>query len=399
MLSDRHVALGITGSIAAYKAADLASKLTQGGALVDVLMTASATRFITPLTLRSLTGRPVFLDMFDPDSDMAEEHIEIARRADVAIIAPASATTIARLAQGLADDVVSLTMLATEAPRLIAPAMDNQMYEDDVTQANLETLRNRGFTIVGPAEGRLATGRMGVGRLLETEALVGAIKQAIGRRGDLAGERIVISAGGTREPIDPVRFISNYSSGKMGYALAEAARDRGAEVTLVSTVTTLPCPYGVELVPVETVADMREAVLKACEDASALIMAAAVSDYRPAQRAGEKVKKGPQSKALELVKNDDFLLEVEGKLVKVGFAAETGDLLTNAKAKLKAKKLDLIAANDVTLPGVGFGTDTNQVSIIDADGEIEEIPLLPKYEVAHRILARVVSLLRERHSA
>ena len=399
MLSDRHVALGITGSIAAYKAAELASKLTQGGALVDVLMTASATRFITPLTLRSLTGRPVFLDMFDPDSDMAEEHIEIARRADVAIIAPASATTIARLAQGLADDVVSLTMLATEAPRLIAPAMDNQMYEDDVTQANLETLRNRGFTIVGPAEGRLATGRMGVGRLLETEALVGAIKQAIGRRGDLAGERIVISAGGTREPIDPVRFISNYSSGKMGYALAEAARDRGADVTLVSTVTTLACPYGVELVPVETVADMREAVLKACEDASALIMAAAVSDYRLAQRAGEKVKKGPQSKALELVKNDDFLLEIEGKLVKVGFAAETGDLLTNAKAKLKAKKLDLIAANDVTLPGVGFGTDTNQVSIIDADGEIEEIPLLPKYEVAHRILARVVSLLRERHSA
>ncbi|MCH8009706.1 MAG: bifunctional phosphopantothenoylcysteine decarboxylase/phosphopantothenate--cysteine ligase CoaBC, partial [Chloroflexi bacterium] len=330
---------------------------------------------------------------------MAEEHVEIARRADVAIVAPASATTIARLAQGIAEDVVSLTMLATEAPRLIAPAMDNQMYEDAATQANIETLRERGFTIVGPAEGRLATGRMGVGRLVEAETLVGAIKQAIGRRGDLAGERIVISAGGTREPIDPVRYISNYSSGKMGYALAEAARDRGARVTLVSTVTTLPCPYGVELVPVETVADMREAVLKACEDASALIMAAAVSDYRPAQRAGEKVKKGPQSKALELVKNDDFLLEIEGKLVKVGFAAETGDLLANAKTKLKAKKLDLIAANDVTLPGVGFGTDTNQVSIIDAEGEIEEIPLLAKYEVAHRILDRVVPLLRERREA
>ncbi len=399
MLTDRHVALGITGSIAAYKAADLASKLTQGGALVDVLMTASATRFITPLTLRSLTGRPVFLDMFDADSKMAEEHVEIARRADVAIVAPASATTIARLAQGLADDVVSLTMLATEAPRLIAPAMDNQMYEDAATQANIETLRERGFTIVGPAEGRLATGRMGLGRLVETDALVGAIKQAIGRTGDLAGERVIISAGGTREPIDPVRFISNYSSGKMGYALAEAARDRGADVTLVSTVTALPCPYGVELVRVETVADMREAVLKACEDASALIMAAAVSDYRPAQRAGEKVKKGPQSKALELVKNDDFLLEIEGKLVKVGFAAETGDLLANAKMKLQAKNLDLIAANDVTLPGVGFGTDTNQVSIIDTDGEIEQIPLLPKYEVAHRILDRVVPLLRERRSA
>ncbi len=399
MLTDRYVALGITGSIAAYKAADLASKLTQGGALVDVLMTASATRFISPLTLRSLTGRPVFLDMFDPDSKMAEEHVEIARRADVAIVAPASATTIARLAEGLADDVVSLTMLATEAPRLVAPAMDNQMYEDAATQANLETLRERGFTIVGPAEGRLATGRMGVGRLVETETLVGAIKQAIGRKGDLAGERIVISAGGTREPIDPVRFISNYSSGKMGYALAEAARDRGAAVTLVSTVTALPCPYGADLVPVETVADMREAVLKACEDASALIMAAAVSDYRPAQFEGEKVKKGPDSKALELVKNDDFLLEIEGKLVKVGFAAETGDLLANAKKKLKAKNLDLIAANDVSQPGVGFGTDTNQVSIIDTDGEIEEVPLLPKYEVAQRILDRVVPLLRERHNA
>ncbi len=399
MLQDRHVALGITGSIAAYKAAELASKLTQEGALVDALMTVAATRFITPLTLRSLTGRSVFIDMFDPNSELAEEHVEIARRADVAIIAPASATTIARLAQGLAEDVVSLTVLATEAPVLIAPAMDNQMYEDASTQANLATLKERGYTIVGPATGRLATGRSGLGRLVDTESLVGAVKQAIGRRGDLAGESIVISAGGTREPIDPVRYISNYSSGKMGYALAEAARDRGADVTLVSTVTTMPCPYGVELVPVETVAEMRTAVLTACDDASALIMAAAVSDYRPAERAAEKVKKGPDTKSLELEKNADFLLEIEGKIVKVGFAAETGDLLANAKSKLKAKKLDLIAANDVTAPGVGFGTDTNQVSIIDADGEIEEVPLLPKYEVAHRILARVVPLLRERREA
>ncbi len=399
MLQDRHVALAITGSIAAYKAADLASKLTQEGALVDVLMTASATRFITPLTLRSLTRRPVFIDMFDPNSELAEEHVEIARRADVAIVAPASATTIARLALGLAEDVVCLTVLATQAPVLVAPAMDNQMYEDASTQANLETLKERGYTIVGPAKGRLASGQSGLGRLMDTESLVGAVKQAIGRGGDLAGESIVVSAGGTREPIDPVRYISNYSSGKMGYALAEAARDRGAGVTLVSTVTTMPCPYGVKLVPVETVAEMRTAVLKACEDASVLIMAAAVSDYRPAERAAEKVKKGPDRKSLELEKNADFLLEIEGKIVKVGFAAETGDLLANAKTKLKAKKLDLIAANDVTAPGVGFGTDTNQVSIIDTDGEIEEIPLLPKYEVAHRILARVVPLLRERREA
>jgi phosphopantothenoylcysteine decarboxylase/phosphopantothenate--cysteine ligase len=399
MLQDRHVALGITGSIAAYKAADLASKLTQGGALVDALMTSSATRFVTPLTLRSLTRRPVFIDMFDPNSELAEEHVEIARRADVAIIAPASATTIARLAIGLAEDVVSLTVLATEAAVLIAPAMDSQMYEDPSTQANLTTLKERGYTIVGPEKGRLASGRIGFGRLVDTASLVGAVKLAIGRKGDLAGERIVISAGGTREPIDPVRFISNYSSGKMGYALAEAARDRGADVTLVSTVSTLPCPYGVELVSVESVAEMRTAVLSACEDASAVIMAAAVSDYRPVERAAEKVKKGPDTKSLELEKNADFLLEIEGKIVKVGFAAETGDLLANAKSKLETKKLDLIAANDVSLPDVGFAHDTNQVSIIDRDGKIEEVPLMPKYEVAHRILARMVPLLQERRAS
>ena len=223
MLKGRHIALGITGSIAAYKAADLASKLTQAGALVDVLMTEASTRFITPLTLRSLTGRPVFLDMFDPDTELAEEHVEIARRAEAVLVAPASATTIAKLAQGLADDVVSLTVLATEAPVLVAPAMDHQMYENAATQSNLETLRGRGYVIVGPAEGRLASGRMGLGRLMETDALLGALRQALGRRGDLAGRRIVVTAGGTQEPIDPVRFVSNYSSGKMGYALAEAA--------------------------------------------------------------------------------------------------------------------------------------------------------------------------------
>ena len=245
MLHDQHIALGVTGSIASYKAADLASKLTQAGARVDVIMTEAATRFVTPLTMRSLTGRPVFIDMFDPGTELAEEHVEIARRAAAVIVAPASANTIAKLAHGLADDMVSLTVLATEAPVLIAPAMDHQMFEHAATQANLETLRGRGYEIVGPAEGRLASGRMGLGRLVETETLVGALKQALGRRGDLAGRRIVVSAGGTREPIDPVRVITNYSSGKMGYALAEAARDRGAAVTLVPTVPTIPTPTGV----------------------------------------------------------------------------------------------------------------------------------------------------------
>lgn len=396
MLRDRYIALGITGSIAAYKAADLASKLTQAGAHVDALMTEAATRFIAPLTLRSLTGRPVFLDMFDPNTELAEEHVEIARRADAVLVAPASATTIAKLAQGLADNVVSLTVLATEAPVLIAPAMDHQMFENAATQANLETLRGRGITVVGPAEGRLASGRVGLGRLVETEVLLGALRQALGRHGDLAGYRIVVSAGGTREPLDPVRFISNYSSGKMGYALAEAARDRGADVTLVSTALTLACPYGVRMVGVETVAEMREGVLAACEGADALIMAAAVSDYRPAARAPQKMKKGPERMALELEKTPDFLPEVKGPIVKVGFAAETSDLLDNARAKLREKGLDLIAANDVTAPGSGFAVDTNQVTLIDPSGAAEELPLLPKYEAAHRLLDRVVGLLRER---
>ena len=396
MLTDRTIVLAVTGSISAYKAADIASKLTQAGAHVDVVMTEAATRFVTPLTFRSLTGRPVFTDMFDPQSELAEGHVELARRADAVLVAPATATTIARLAHGLADDLVSLTVLATKAPVLVAPAMDSQMYENAATQANVALLRERGMTIVGPAEGRLASGRSGPGRLADTEEILGALRQALGRQGNLAGRKIVVSAGGTREPLDPVRFISNYSSGKMGYALAEAARDRGAEVTLVSTVSTLPCPYGVRIVPVETVAQMREAVLAACQGADALVMAAAVSDYRPVERASQKVKKGPERTSLELERTPDFLLEVTGPLVKVGFAAETSDLQANARAKLVEKGLDLIAANDVTAPDAGFAVDTNRVTILDRDGGVQELPLLPKYDVAHRILDRVVELLRAR---
>ncbi len=392
MLNGHVIALGISGSISAYKAADLASKLTQAGADVDVLMTGAATRFITPLTLRSITRRPVFIDMFDPASELAEEHVEIARRATAVVVAPASASTIARLARGAATDVVSLTVLATLAPVLLAPAMDGQMWEAAATQANIETLRERGYVVVGPDEGRLASGRMGLGRLVDTETLLGALKQTLGRDGDFAGRRLVVSAGGTREPLDPVRYISNYSSGKMGYALAEAARDRGAAVTLVSTVTERPCPYGVRLVPVETVADMREAVLTACDGADALIMAAAVSDYRPAERAVRKVKKGPEEKLLALEKNDDFLLEIGGAIIKVGFAAETDDLLANARVKLDAKGLHLIAANDLTAEGSGFATDTNQLTIIDKAGEVEEVPLLSKYDAANRLLDRVAPL-------
>ena len=396
MLQGRHIGLGITGSIAAYKAADLASKLTQAGALVDALMTEAATRFITPLTLRSLTGRPVWLDMFDPNTEQAEEHVEIARRSDAVIVAPASATTIARLAQGMADDVVSLTVLATQAPVLIAPAMDHQMFEHEATQANLEALRGRGYVIVGPAEGRLASGRTGRGRLVETDVLIGALKQTLGRSGDLAGRRIVVSAGGTREPIDPVRFVSNYSSGKMGYALAEAARDRGAEVTLVTAPAALACPYGVRLAPVQSAREMRDAVAAACANADALIMAAAVADFQPADAAEHKIKKaGKEGLTLELVPSPDILAEVRGDFVRVGFKAESRDVVANAREMLTRKGLDLVVANDITDPQSGFSVDTNRVTLVDASGA-EELPLLSKYDVALRVLDRVAALLRER---
>jgi phosphopantothenoylcysteine decarboxylase/phosphopantothenate--cysteine ligase len=395
VLQNRNIALGVTGSISAYKAVDLASKLTQEGAVIDVIMTRAATRFVAPLTFRSITGRAVFLDMFDPVSELPEEHVEIARRADAIVVAPASASAITRLAHGEADDMVALTVLATTAPVLIAPAMDAQMFENEATQANLRTLTERGYVLVGPAEGRLASGRLGMGRLVDTSLLIGALKLTLGKRGDLAGRRLVISAGGTREPLDPVRYISNYSTGKMGYAIAEAARDRGADVTLVSTVATLPVPYGVRVASVETVAEMREAVLSACAEADALIMAAAVSDYRPSERADHKVKKGPDHKVIELERNTDFLLEVPDRVIKIGFAAETQDVAANAQKKLFEKRLALIVANDVTAPGAGFAHDTNVVTLFGRDGSVDSLPMLSKYEVGQRILDRLVDLLRK----
>ena len=394
MLNERYVALGITGSIAAYKAADLASKLTQAGARVDAMLTESAMRFITPLTLRSLTRRPVFVDMFDPSSELAEEHVEIARRASAAIVAPASASMIAKLAQGRADDVVSLTVLATAAPVLVAPAMDHQMFEDETTQANLETLRARGVTVVGPAEGRLASGRVGAGRLVDTETLVGAVRWAAGRTGDLAGRRIVVSAGGTQEALDPVRYVGNHSSGKMGFAVAEAARDRGAEVTLVAAPTALGCPYGVRLASVRSAAEMRDAIAEACNTADALIMAAAVADFQPADAAGHKIKKsGKATLSMELEPTPDILDEMRGDFVRVGFKAETEHMVERAREMLERKQLDLVVGNDVTAAGSGFATETNQVTIVSKDGE-EPLPLLSKYEVAWRLLDRVAALLR-----
>ncbi len=395
-LTDRQIVLGVSGSIAAYKAADLASKLTQAGARLDVVLTPAAVEFVTPLTFQSVSGRRAYADMFDTSSGAAELHIELARRAEAMVIAPASATTIARVALGLAEEMVSLTALATRAPIILCPAMDPQMFEHEATQGHLETLRRRGVHVVGPAVGRLASGHTGPGRMSDVGTIVGALRYVLGRDGDLSGTKVAVSAGGTQEPIDPVRYVGNYSSGKMGYALAEAARDRGADVVLISGPVALSQPYAVRLLAVRRAAEMRDAVLAECADADVVVMAAAVADYQPAEAVGQKIKRRREGLSLSLVRTPDILADVgrrEG-LVKVGFAAESEDLLANARRKLEEKGLDLIVANDVTAEGCGFGSDTNKVTLLDAEGE-EELHLMDKYEVASRVLDRIAVLVRK----
>lgn len=395
-LAGRVIVLGVTGSIAAYKAAGLASTLTQMGAEVHVILTEAATRFVTPLTFQALTHRPVHTDLWAPDPATGVPHIELAERAEVLVVAPATAATIARLAQGLAEDFLTCVALATKAPLVVAPAMDGGMFEHPATQANLAVLRSRGALVVKPEVGHLASGLTGRGRLAAEVRIIAAIRQALGRRGPLAGVRVVVTAGGTREPIDPVRFIGNRSSGKMGYALAEAARDRGAEVTLITGPTALPWPEGVHVIPVERAREMQRAVMEACKEADVLLMAAAVADYRPAEEAPQKIKKTGQELIIRLVENPDILKELpRGRLkVKAGFAAESEDLLANAARKLESKDLDLIVANDITAPGSGFGADTNTVTLLFRDGRQVPLPNLPKREVAERILDAVQELLQ-----
>ena len=394
----KRVLLGVSGSIAAYKAVELASRLTQRGALVDTLMTPSAARFVTPLTFRSVTGRPALTDLFDADSPEAVEHVALAQAADLLAVAPATAHVMAKLALGLADDPVSLVALATAAPLLVAPAMDAHMWEHPAVQRNAQTLRERGAVIVGPDEGRLASGLTGWGRLADADELLGRMAQTLGANGDLRGRAVVVSAGGTREPLDPVRVLTNRSSGKMGYAVAEAARDRGASVTLV-TSAGLPPPAGVRAVRVETAEEMGRAVREAAASADALVMAAAVADYRPAAPSERKIKKanGGAGFSLALERTDDIIAGVPDGVVKVAFAAESEDLLANARAKLRSKRVDLVAANDVTLPGAGFGADANKVWLVDAEGETEA-PLLPKYDAAAAILDRVAPLIASRRA-
>jgi phosphopantothenoylcysteine decarboxylase/phosphopantothenate--cysteine ligase len=389
----KNVVLGVTGSIAAYKAVDIASKLTQRGLCVDVVMTRAAQEFVVPMTFRSITHRPVVTDMFDLASEFSVEHIALAEKADVVVIAPATANTIAKLVVGIADEMICSTVLATRAPVIIAPAMDAGMWQNPVTQDNVNKLRSRGFIIVGPGYGHLASGLVGMGRLIENEEILGAVFQVLGRNGDLAEKQIVVSAGGTQEPIDLVRFIGNRSSGKMGFAIAEAARDRGAVVTLVTGPTALPAPAGVDIMQVQTAAQMRDAVLKSTAAADVLIMAAAVADYCPTTVAEGKIKREAETLNIELVKTSDILGEVKGNIIKVGFAAESGDLINRATEKLKKKQLDLIVVNDIAAKDSGFDTDTNRVAFIDREGKVEQLPLMLKSEIAHRILDRIVALL------
>ena len=400
-LTDRNIVLGVTGSIAVYKAVDLASKLTQAGAVLNTIMTPEASKFVAPITFQGVSGRRPYWDMWDANNDLAEAHIALARQAELLVIAPATATVIARLALGLAEEMVSLTALATRAPLMVCPAMDSQMFEHPITQEHLNTLRSRGIQIVGPEEGRLASGQVGRGRLSEVDTIIGWIRHVLGKDGDLAGKKVVVTAGGTHEAIDPVRFVGNSSSGKMGFALAEAARDRGANVVLVSGPSALPDPVAVEIVRVRRAAEMRDAVIAGCADADILIMAAAVADYQPAETVRDKIKRRQsETLSIPLVPTPDILAEVgvRAGLVKVGFAAESQDLLENARQKIEAKHLDLIVANDITASDAGFATDNNRVVILDRGGRKEELPLMPKYDVAWHILDRIVSLLAGKKS-
>ena len=400
VLKDRRILLGVTGSIAAFKAADLASKLTQAGALVDVVLSPAAVAFISPLTFQSLTGRKAYgeRDLWGEEGHVL--HVGLAEAADVLVIAPATANTLAKLATGQADTFLTLVALAARCPLVVAPAMDAGMFEHPATQANLKTLRDRGAVIVGPVEGRMASGLIGRGRMEEPGRLMGVIRQVLGREGPLAGKRVVVTAGGTQEPIDPVRVIANRSSGKQGFALAQAAIDFGADVTLISAPTALESPVGVERIDVQTASEMLEATLSACRNAHVLLMAAAVADYRPAKAAAQKIKRREGVPKLKLEATEDILAAVMKQRaaagspkVVVGFAAESKDLITNAQEKLEARGLDIILANDITRADAGFSVDTNKVTLLDRQGEIEDWPLMTKQQVAERLLERVAALL------
>jgi phosphopantothenoylcysteine decarboxylase / phosphopantothenate---cysteine ligase len=397
VLNGKRITLGVTGSIAAYKAVGLASTLHQAGAIVDVAMTVDAQRFVQPLSFQAITHRPVFADLWASGIETDIAHVTLGRESDIIVVAPATAHSLAKLAHGLADDPVTVTALAARGPLVVAPAMDAGMYGHPATVANMHMLIERGVVVVEPESGHLASGLIGLGRLADPDTILDTVRATLGRQGDLAGRRMLVTAGGTHEDIDPVRFISNHSSGKMGYAIAEAARDRGADVVLVTAPTALRVPGLITCVRVRTAQDMLATMTQHYPRLDAVLMVAAVADFRVDQPAAHKVKRGETALDLRLVPNPDLIattaaLPAEPRPVRVGFAAETDDLLANAADKLARKSLDLIVANDVS--DDVFGSDTNQVTLLWADGRREDLARMPKIDVAERVLDAVVRLLR-----
>lgn len=401
LLEGKRILLGVTGSIAAYKAVDLASRLTQAGAFVDVILSQSATYFVSAMTFQSVTGRRAFVDDDLWGSEAHVLHVGLAEGASLFVFAPITANTMAKLAHGVADSLLTITALASRCPMLIAPAMDAGMYEHPATQSNLEALHQRNVVIVGPTPGRLASGLYGPGRMVEPKELLGHIRVLLGQGGSLAGRKVVVTAGGTLEAIDPVRAITNHSSGKQGFALAQAALDRGADVILIAGPSALDTPVGAERIDVSSADEMREAVLEAIPESDALLMAAAVADFRPTSASKRKFKRGKELPEIRLERTADILeLVVKERdkqgwpLVIVGFAAESEDLVKNARAKLTEKDISLIVANDITAKDAGFGVDTNRVTLLDQGGGVEKLPLSTKTHVAGVVLDRVVSMLR-----
>lgn len=394
-LKGKSVVVGVCGGIAAYKVVEVVSRLKKLGAEVDVVMTANAQKFVTPLTFRSLSHRPVVTDMFSDPEYWEIKHVSLAQKADLFIIAPATANIIGKLASGIADDMLSTTVVATKAPVLIVPAMNHNMYANAVVQRNIRALKDLGYIFMEPDTGRMAEGSSGKGRLPEPSAIVEKACSILMPGQDLAGIRMIVTAGPTRESIDPVRYISNRSSGKMGYAVAQAAHERGADVLLVSGPVGIECPEGVKLVSTATAEEMCKAVLDNFGNCDVVVMAAAVADYRPAEVSGTKIKKNDDEMVLRLVRTPDILKKlgtIKGNRILVGFSAETDHLTDNAMKKLESKNLDMIVANDVTMEGAGFGTDTNIIKIIKRDGTVIDLPLMSKLEAAHRILDEVRGL-------
>ena len=394
ILENKTVLLGVTGGIAAYKSASLASKLVKAGAEVRVIMTENATNFINPITFESLTGHKCVIDTFDRNFEFKVEHVALAQKADVIMIAPATANVMAKLAYGLADDMLTTTVLASKAPKIIAPAMNTGMYENPATQHNIEVLKDYGMEVITPASGYLACADVGAGKMPEPEDLYEHILRACAYPKDMAGLKVLVTAGPTQESIDPVRYITNHSSGKMGYSIAKVCMLRGADVTLVSGPTSLAYPPFVEVVPVTTAKDMYEAVTSRSKDMDIIIKAAAVADYRPSQIADEKVKKSDDAMSIPLERTDDILKYLgehkpEGQFL-CGFSMETQNMLENSRKKLAKKNLDMIVANNLKVAGAGFQTDTNVVTLITQDTELE-LPLMNKEEVAHYLMDEILA--------